>query len=145
MKCIDDELIQKYIDGETDSEEAALIEKHTADCPQCARNIETQKAFADYIKREVRQWGRQPDVIPEFVAPATGKRRLSLKLKHYLYVVSAACAIFLIVVLFPKQKKEKDIQLIYSFDGDFDANRTVSQQDMVIMMIDSDGKVVRYN
>ena len=145
MKCIDDELIQKYIDGETDSEKAALIEKHAADCPQCARNIEKQKAFADYIKKEVGQWGKQPDVIPEFVAPTTGKRRLSLKLRHYLYVVSAACAIFLIVLMFPKQKKEKDIQLIYGFDGDFDANRTVSQQEMVIMMIDSDGKVVRYN
>jgi len=78
MKCIDDELIQKYIDSETNSGEAVLIESHAADCPQCARNIETQRAFADYIKREVGQWGRQPDVIPEFVAPATGKRRLKI-------------------------------------------------------------------
>jgi hypothetical protein len=60
-----------------------------------------------------------------------------------LYAVSAACAIFLIVHLFPKQQsKEKEIQLIYSFDGDFDANRTVSQQEMVILMINSDGKVI---
>ena len=144
--CINDELIQRYIDRETGSEESARIEKHAADCPQCARNIEEQKSFSDYFKREIGQWKGQPDTIPEFVAPVTRKRELNLQIKRYLYAISAACAILLLIVLlFPKQSKEKDIQLIYSFDGDFDANRTVSQQEMEIIMIDSEGKVVKYN
>jgi len=145
MKCIDDELIQKYIDGEAHSEEVLRIEKHVASCPQCARKIEEARAFSDGIKRKIGHWGRQPVVIPEFVMPVTGKRKLNVKIKHYIYAVSAACAIFLIVSLFPGQKSEKEIRLMYNFDGDFDANRPVSEQEMSIIMIDADGRIVECN
>jgi hypothetical protein len=63
-----------------------------------------------------------------------------------MYAVSAACAALLFVFLLSERNKDlrnEEIHLIYGFDGDFDANRTVSQQDMVIMMVDSDGKMVK--
>jgi len=145
MKCINDELIQKYIDGETTPQEAGRIEKHLTDCSQCAKKIEEQKAFADRIKRDIKNLDSQPIVIPGFVTPAIRKRKLNPKIKHYFYAVSAACVIFLIVMLFPKQREEREVRLIYGFDGDFDSNRPVSQQEMVIMMIDANGKFVECN
>lgn len=149
MKCIDNELIQRYIDGETDFQETARIKKHLTDCPQCASNVEEQKTFVEAIKREIDKMGKQTVTIPEFVAPSVHKYRFNIKFRHYIYAASAACAIFLIVFLNREQSVEPrnntEIQLIYSFDGDFDSNRTVSQQEMTIIMIDANGKIIEYN
>ena len=146
MKCIDNELIQKYIDGETTLSESKQVEKHIADCYLCAQNIKKHKAFADCIKKEIGHWGKQPLVIPEFVVPIPKKHKLRVKIKYYFYAVSAACAIFLLIFLFPEQKNnEKDTRLIYGFYGDFDSNLPVSQQEMTIIMIDSNGKVIECN
>ena len=145
MKCIDEALIQRYMDGETGAQETGRIEKHVAGCSQCARNIEEQRAFADCIKREIGHWGKQqPDFIPEFIAPVVRKHRLNVKIRHYIYTVSAACAIFLFVILFPDRNEKKGIQLIFSVDGDFDSNRTASQQEMIILMIDANGNIAEY-
>ena len=146
MKCNDNELIQKYIDGETTLSESKQVEKHIADCRSCIQNIEEQKTFTDYIKKEIGRWGKQPLVIPEFLAPIPKKNKLKLKIKHYYYAVSAACVIFLLLFLFPEQKsKEKETRLIYGFCGDFDSNLPVSQQEMTIIIIDSNGKVIESN
>ena len=147
MKCIDDELIQRFIDSETDSQETARIEKHLADCAQCVRNVEGQRAFAGVIKSNIESWGSQPVIIPGFVTPVSRKNKLNLKIRHYIYAVSAVAAVLLIVVLRPEQNKEElntVVQLIYSFDGDFDSNKTVSQQEMTFFMITPDGKVVEF-
>ena len=149
MKCIDDELIQKQIDGETDLQESARIKKHLENCSRCARKMEEHSAFVEAIKREIGNIGKQPIIIPEFIAPSARKRRLNIKIRHYIYAASAACVAFLIVILRPAQNVEAcstpTIQLIYSFDGDFDSNRTVSQQEMTIIMIDANGKIVEYD
>ena len=149
MKCIDDELIQRYIDGETDLQETNRIEKHLAECSRCTQNVEEQRVFADVIKTEIGQWGRQPVIIPELVTPVFRKHRLNLKIRHYIYAVSAACAVLLFV--FIRSEKSGDepnmitVELIYSFEGDFDSNKTVSQQEMTFFMITHDGKIVEFN
>jgi predicted anti-sigma-YlaC factor YlaD len=144
MKCIDNELIQKYIDGETKLQETDLIEKHVAHCSKCVQNIKEQKTFAENIKLKIRQLDKQPVFIPEFVKPDAQKRDLNLKIRHIVYAVSAACAIFLFVFLLPKQSKETDFLMIYCLEGDFDSNKPFSQQEMVIKIIDSNGKIVDY-
>jgi len=147
MKCIDSEIIQKYIDGETDAQETGRIEKHLAGCSHCAREVETQRVFADAIKRALRR--DIEVVVPEFVVPTSRKSRLNLKIRHFMYAVSTAAAAVLLFVFLRPEKHEDDhnittVQLIYSFDGDFDSNKTVSQQEMTIFMISSDGKVIEY-
>ena len=147
MKCIDDELIQKYIDGETDLKETNRIEKHLADCSHCVRIVEEQKAFIDAIKSKIGQLGKQPVIIPEFVAPTARKYRLNVKIRHYVYAVSAACAVFLFIFVRSEQRAatQPSIHLIYTFDGDFNSNRPVSQQEMTIKVMDADGNNVEYN
>ena len=144
MKCIDDELIQRYIDGETDSQETARIEKHLAECAQCACNVDEQRAFADVIKNRMGSCGSQPVIIPGFVTPVSRKNKLNLKIRHYIYAASAAAAVFLFLFLFPERNElhPNTVHLIYSFDGDFNSNRTVSQQEMTIRVIDADGNTV---
>ena len=148
MKCIDDELIQRYIDGEINAQEADRIEKHLTVCSQCARNIDEQRLFVDGIKKAIGHCNKQPVIIPEFVVPVARKRRLNIKIRHYIYAVSAACAVLCFVFLLPernRQNREKEIHLIYGFYGDFDANRTISQQEMTIILVDANGRIVEYN
>ena len=146
MKCIDNELIQKYIDGETTLSESKQVKKHISNCSQCTQDIEEQRAFTDCIKKGIGDWSKQLIVVPEFVTPILKKRRLNVKFKHYFYAVSAACAIFLFIFLFPEQKSnEQETRLIYGFYGEIDSNLPVYQQEMSIMIIDSNGKVVECN
>jgi len=75
MKCIKDEIIQKYIDGETTARETAAIEKHAETCSFCAQKIENQRVFAKQMKEKMGSWENFPTVIPEFKAPNLSKRR----------------------------------------------------------------------
>ena len=173
MKCIDDELIQRYIDGETNLLETEQIEKHIAVCSPCAGIVEEKKAFANAIKNELQKLGNRFVVVPEFTVPTTrteARSASSTKLKHpfpeacrrerglrqahprfnlkyIVYAVSAACvAAFMLFVLLPeRQEKVEESQiLMYSVIKDFDANRPYSQQETSIYMIDGDGKIIDY-
>ena len=146
MKCINDEMIQKYIDGEINVQEAENIAKHAEKCAFCAQKIAEQRTFADCIKKKTGKWGAEPVAIPEFIAPTLSKRRFIIQKKYYIYVTSAAaCAILLIFLLLPKENKMSDYQMIYCFDGDFDSNRPYSQQEMTIKIFDPNGKIVEFN
>jgi hypothetical protein len=148
MKCIDDELVQRYIDGETDLRETEEIEKHIITCLSCARSIEERKALLNTIKTDLQKLVSLPVSIPEFSVPVAQKRRLNIKIKHMVYTVSAAC-IALCILLFPfterhEEEEENNILLVYSVIRDFDANRTFSQQKQQIFMIDSEGKIIEF-
>jgi len=146
MKCINDELIQKYIDGETNAQEAENIAKHAEKCAFCAQKIAEQRTFADYIKKEIENWGAKSVAVPEFVAPAIPRWRFNIKRKYYIATsVAAACAVLLVFLLLPKENKANDYLMIYCFDGDFDSNRSFSQQEMTIKVFDSNGKIVEFN
>jgi ribosomal protein S19 len=147
MKCIDDELTQKFIDGETDVQETARIRKHLTECTQCAQKVEEQRTFTETIKRELGNLGKQSVIIPEFVTPTIRTHRFNRKIRYYIYAASAACVISFVVFLLREQstEPERNIQLIYCFDGEFDSNKTVSQQEMTIVMIDANGKILEYN
>jgi len=55
MRCLKNALIQKFIDGETNSKESINIEKHSASCQECAQKIVLQKAFVYSIKKELNK------------------------------------------------------------------------------------------
>ena len=146
MKCIDNELIQMYIDGETDFQETCRVKNHLAGCSRCFRKIEEQRAFAGAVKVEIGRWGSRPVIIPEFVRPVFRKKGVRLKIRHYLYAVSAACAVLLFVITrFEQNVAQESIHLIYSFDGEFNSNRTVSQQEMKFIVMSAEENIVEQN
>ena len=146
MKCIKDEIIQKYMDGETTARETAAIEKHLETCSFCAQKIENQRVFAKRLKEEMENWGTVPHAIPEFKVPNFSKRRFIIKNKYYMYAASAAAVIaFLVIFLLPKESKTNEYQMIYCLDGDFDSNRPYSQQEMSIKIMDKNGNLIECN
>ncbi|MCL2073133.1 MAG: zf-HC2 domain-containing protein [Marinilabiliaceae bacterium] len=144
MKCIDNTLFQNYIDGETTPQETEMIKKHINGCSQCAQIFEQQRIFATNIKTNINKLVNEPIKIPDFIVPAIKKRHFKIKIRHIVYAVSAACAIIAVLFLFPKKSQEIEYRLIYCFDGEFDSNKTYAQQEMVIKMIDSNGKIISY-
>ena len=146
MKCIYDEAIQKYIDGETTARKTADIEKHLETCSFCAQKIENQRIFTKLLKEEIRSWGTVPHAIPEYKAPSLSKRRFVVKNKYYMYAASAAAVIaFLVIFLLLKENKTNEYQMIYCLDGDFDSNRPYSQQEMSIKIMDKNGNIIECN
>ena len=81
---------------------------------------------------------------PEFTYnPNINTKRRNIK--RYIYAASVACMFFLIFLLIPKKEQEKNIVFLYNIAGEFDANKTISQQEMVLTIIDSDGNILELN
>jgi hypothetical protein len=94
----------------------------------------------------MEHWSNVPVAIPEFVAPNLSTRRFIKKNKYYMYAASAAaCIALLVLFLFPKENKGSEYQMFYCIDGDFDSNRPCSQQEMTIMVIDKNGRIIDIN
>ncbi len=82
--------------------------------------------------------------IPPFEKPKVKKVDLSLILKRLAYVASVACLV-LIVSIFLWDKQEEDAQLAYFYmiEDEYDANLPLSEQEMMIEIIDANGRQVQ--
>jgi len=148
MKCINDDLIQKYIDSEATSDEINYIENHISLCSKCAKIIDKQRKLSIDIKKNINLSYSNKSLIsiPEFTYnPIINTRRKNINIKKYIYAASVACIFFLIFLLIPKKEQEKNIVFLYNIAGEFDANKTISQQEMVLTIIDSDGNILQLN
>ena len=170
MKCINDELIQKYIDGETNTQETARIEQHLAECPHCARKVEEHRTFVNAIKRDldslisdypisdfrypisdypIIRFPISDNRISDIAYRISHNRISKISYRKYLIPALAACLISFVVFFIHKHDEKPPqptaVQMIYSFDGEFDSNKPVSQQEMTIVMIDAHGKIIDCN
>lgn len=145
MKCISEELIQKYIDKETSPTEDEYILVHSGECRKCADEIVSMRQSADRIKNLIRLSDEEDVEIPGFVKPVQIKKISNKNYKRIIYAASAACILFLFLFLF--QTQEDDAEYIYSYDLeiDFNANLPASEQEMVIQIIDSEGKLIDHH
>jgi len=147
MKCISEGLIQKYIDGEASLPEETLIQEHLSLCEACASKIKSQKALATSVKNALHLLKNTEVDVPEFILPTQQSKVISHNLKRVMYSVSAACILVLVFFMFQthKQSTETKALFLYNFESEYDANRTVSQQELIINVIDPKGKVTEYH
>jgi len=144
MKCISEELIQKYIDKETSIKEEAYINSHLTVCAKCAEKIENMRQTAGHIKQLIGLIDEKDIEIPRFNMPVHQKKILYNNFKKIIYAASAACLLFLFLFIFQKQKDEVELVFSYDLESEFNANLPVSEQEMVIQIIDSEGKLIKY-
>jgi predicted anti-sigma-YlaC factor YlaD len=145
MSCINDEIIQKFIDGEATREEVSLVERHRARCLQCDARIEHQKKVAHSIKNAINLIGKENADIPELKIPEVHaiKPHYSLKRK-ILASVAAACLILMVFIFSIDRGNDNEQQEISVSDWEYNANMPVSQQDLIITVTDTDGSVVEF-
>lgn len=143
MICINDDLIQKYIDGEASPKEVSLIENHIASCNNCVKRIENQRILSASLKKAINLLSKDVIEIPKFKIPAKSNKKHYLAPKKLYYIIAAACILVLVIVITQKEEIKNDDAIIIEIGSvmDVDANRTVSQFPLVISIIDSKGNI----
>jgi len=143
MNCITNELIQKYIDGETNLEEYVLVKDHLTNCEVCEKKLTVQQNRAIDIKKALNLLTENNIEIPPMILPLqVNRRRLVLKRK-LIYALSAASVLLFFVMIFPTNRdlKQNEITMLQVFDEDYDANLPATQQKMIINVVDPSGRV----
>jgi anti-sigma factor RsiW len=146
MRCLDDVLIQKYVDCETSLKENSIIRKHISVCPECGEKIETAKQFTLQVKEALQSIQEEEPEIPVLNLPERIEDRKAFKLRSALYGLSAA-SLFVAALVFSLNQKdvsEEELYLLFNHGWEYDANRTISEQDMTMGIIDNDGNFREY-
>ena len=146
MICINDEIIQKYIDGETTQSEASLVENHIVSCNKCMIQIENQRRLSTNVKRAVNLLSKDSIEVPKFEIPSKAINKHLLTPKRLYYIIAAACILLFVIVITQKKEiiSDDEIKIDIGSIMDVDANRTVSQLPLVISIIDSKGNISEY-
>lgn len=146
MRCIDPDQIQKYIDQEITPEERVLIEEHIKHCNACAKKISNQLKLASHIKDALNLLLDETAPIPEFEIPSTRRKRHALTSRRLIYSLAAACILTLFIILFPNRETvaEDNEYFMQVVEREYDANRSITEQDLIIEIIDPEGNLTEY-
>ena len=150
MKCFNDELIQRYIDNEVSSEEVVSIEGHLRRCAVCREAVDEQRKISEDICCALNLLC---DDVMEIEAPAFGMPPKKIRNRHTIFrwsigVASAACLLFFVSLFFKNDAKidayDEVLLYFHGVENEFDANRSVMQQDIVIKITDYEGEISEY-
>ena len=148
MNCIKPELIQKYIDKAASEEEIVIVKTHLTVCQKCTARLTEMQHRSERIKKAMNLLACEDITIPGFIKPRTSLRiRAVTQRKRLIFSLSAACVlicIVMVILFYQKPQPQQEIVVIHSCDQEINANKTVTQQEMVIQVIGNDGKITEY-
>lgn len=146
MRCIDPDLIQMYIDKEVTLEEELMIKDHLKQCQACATRFNNQLQMVTQVKDTINLITNETIEIPEFTIPEKQKKRHANINRRLIYGVAAACIIILILITFHTNNRvdENSEYFMQLVEYEYDANRTLSEQELVIEFIDPNGNLTEY-
>lgn len=144
MRCISDEMIQKFVDKETSAKENSIVQSHLATCSTCAKRVEERRHTINRIKELMGSHNKNEIEIPVFQVPENQKKTVYTHFKKIAYIASAACLLILFLIFNQKSKDEIDFIYSYEVECEYNANLPLSEQEMVIEITDSDGKRLKY-
>jgi len=146
MSCINSEIIQKYIDGELTPRQLSETELHLEDCPECVAKVNQRQKLAAGIKDAIRFLTDETLQAPLIALGGKHPDKRHFTAKRLFYYLSAAC-ILLFAILFTFQKapvnQEKNA-IVTNTDWEVDANRPISQQELILNVIDGEGNITEY-
>lgn len=146
MRCIDPDQIQKYIDKEVTQEEEAIIEGHLKHCEACATRINNQLELVKQVKDTMNLLTKETIDIPEFEFPQNRKKTHAITSRRLIYGVAAACIIALLLIIFQNKDTvvENNEYFMQIVEHEYDANRILSDQELIIEVIDPEGNLTEY-
>ena len=144
MNCIDEQLLQKYIDGECTEIEIAEVKQHLSICHTCTQNLAEREKLSVGIKNALNALTVEEIEIPEF--RNINKRSLNRNINLLIYSLSAACILLFVLFIVDKdfQPHQKEITIVQSVPVEVDANRPASDQEFVIEVYDGKGQRSEY-
>jgi hypothetical protein len=148
MSCIKTDLIQKYIDKAASEKETGTVRKHMAVCRECTARLNELQHRADEVKKALNILVCDEGVIPVFTAPVGISKTLeTTRTKRYVLSLIAASVLICVVVAVMfnlETPTRQQIVFVHTVDREINANQTVTKQQMVINIIDTNGKVTTY-
>jgi anti-sigma factor RsiW len=148
MNCIKTELIQKYIDQAASRKEINWVRKHLEVCPECNTRLTEIQLRSDRINKVINLLVDENLAVPQFIAPSKPLRiRQETQRKRLILSLSAACILICIVtsIFFHwRTQLQQEILIVQPIDREINANQTVTQQQLGIIVIEKDGKITQY-
>jgi hypothetical protein len=148
MNCIKTDLIQKYIDKAASEKEIDTIRKHMALCRECITRLNELQHRADEIKKALNILVSDQVAVPGFIAPTGISKSLgATRMRRYVLSLFAASVLICVVVAVMfnlKTRTRKQIIVLHTVTREINANQTVTKQQIVINIIDANGKVTTY-
>lgn len=146
MSCINSKLIQIYIDGEATLKQISAIEKHLEVCGQCASNIAHQRRLAAAVKNAVHLLNVDAVQIPLMIKKTHKGVKRHTAVKYFIYSVSAACILFIAMICNSGKEtlNQNKMLIISDSEWEMDANRPLTQQQLILNVIDKEGNVTEY-
>ena len=127
MKCISDELIQKFIDKEASAREITFIMSHLATCNKCNKKAEDQRHASTRVKELVNSLNKNEIKVPIFQEAKSLRKTFQLPFKKIVYFASAACLLILFLLLNQKSKDKVEFVYSYSIENEYNANLPLSE------------------
>ncbi len=143
MICIKAELIQKYIDKETTVQESLFIEEHLKHCETCRQKVEARRKLAKFVVNSVNNLVQNHESVPAFVpVRKIPGSRFWIK-KRIIYGLSAACVLLLVMftIIRTRNSEPWHVNIVNTIGPEVDANKPITQQEMIINIIDQEGNV----
>lgn len=144
MNCIDEQLLQKYIDGECTENEKIVVNQHLSSCLVCSRKHDEREKVSVEIKQAISSLTIEYIEIPAFQNANITHTRKNLKL--IIYSLSAACILLFVLFVVDKriESNQKEITIVQSILREVDANRLASEQEFVLEVYDGKGHCTEY-
>jgi len=136
MNCLDEGLIQAYIDNELSEHQIPEVDRHLETCSKCKYHYLVLKEQKKHVLEAINHLV-QPSVVPEFAYMEQAKMGVKKRLSSWVSV-SAAC-LFLILLFTTYQPKKTEIQDVFlypSLGDQVDANLPLTQQDFTITIVE---------
>ncbi len=143
MSCINEELIQRYIDGELDVVGNFSLQNHIKNCENCEEKLNRQVKITSKIKELIGNLVDENIKIPEFKITPRKEHKRGIVRKLY-YDMSAAAVILIFVGIQMFQGKNVNCERIirYQFESEYDANLPITDQEMDFEFFNENGKII---
>jgi hypothetical protein len=148
MNCIKMDLIQKYIDKAASEKEIDTVRKHLAVCRECTARLTAVQQRADVVKKALNILSDDEIPIPGFITPVGISKTLEApRMNRYvvnLFAASVMICVVIAVIFTMKTKTQQQLVVVHTVGREINANQTVAKQQMVINIIDANGKITTY-
>ena len=157
MKCIDTDILQKYLDGEVSTDEKTGVETHLKSCDLCTFRLAQLQGRAERIKRLLNSYSDMDAVLPPLPSNLNGKLSVNVPdvealgeprvkhplLKRWTIGLSAACLLGMVFLYKPLVCRGENQEMVRMQREivEVDANSPYSEQETVMTIVDESGKV----
>lgn len=143
-KCLSDEILQRFIDGELEQKEVKRVENHLSICENCRSVLTEQKVIIEQLNGALTIQDRDEIVIPEFDLNQSVTIDIQQKRKFYWWSAAAILLLLISIFIF-RNAADNNSNFEYVFqemNSDIDANVPWYEQTSTIYILDESGEII---